>query len=92
MQVISVRPEATVRVSKQSDVAILSCLATGNPSPVLVWAKNGREFFYASSQDTDRIFIEVSLGLLRQPKRVRRKLLHALVCTSAKGLGQKNLP
>ena len=83
MQVISVRPEATVRVSKQSDVAILSCLATGNPSPVLVWAKNGREFFYASSQDTDRIFIEVSFRLLRQPNAK---------CTSAKGLSQKNLP
>ena len=61
------RPEATVRVSKQSDVAILSCLATGSPSPVLVWAKNGREFFYASSQDTNRIFIEVRLRLHRQP-------------------------
>ena len=57
--VISVRPEATVRVSKKSEVAILSCLATGNPAPLLVWAKNGREFFYPGSQDDNRIFIEV---------------------------------
>ena len=57
--VISVRPEATVRVSKKSEVAILSCLATGNPAPVLVWAKDGREFFYPGSQDDNRIFIEV---------------------------------
>ena len=57
--VISVRPEATVRVSKKSEVAVLSCLATGNPAPVLVWAKNGREFFYPGSQDDNRIFIEV---------------------------------
>ena len=52
------RPEATVRVSKKSDVAILSCLATGNPTPLLVWSKNGREFFYPGSQDSNRIFIE----------------------------------
>ena len=57
--VISVRPEATVRVSKKSEVAILSCLATGNPAPLLVWAKDGREFFYRGSQDDGRIFIEV---------------------------------
>ena len=57
--VISVRPEATVRVSKKSEVAILSCLATGNPAPLLVWAKDGREFFYPGSQDDGRIFIEV---------------------------------
>ena len=56
------KPEATVRVSKKSDVAILSCLATGNPAPILVWAKNGREFFYPGSQDADRIFIEVRLS------------------------------
>ena len=57
--VISVRPEATVRVSRKSEVAVLSCLATGSPAPVLVWAKNGIEFFYPGSQDDGRIFIEV---------------------------------
>ena len=57
--VISVRPEATVRVSRRSEVAVLSCLATGNPAPLLVWAKDGRQFFYPGSQDDGRIFIEV---------------------------------
>lgn len=58
-----------MRVSKKSDVAILSCLATGNPAPILVWAKNGREFFYPGSQDANRIFIEVRL--LSQPLSVQ---------------------
>ena len=58
-----------MRVSKKSDVAILSCLATGNPAPILVWAKNGREFSYPGSQDANRIFIEVRL--LSQPLSVQ---------------------
>ena len=74
-----------MRVSKKSDVAILSCVATGNPSPILVWAKNGGEFFYPGAQEGDRIFIEGDGSLVIESPTKEDSGLYT--CFVANGVG-----